>query len=169
MGTDRAQTPASQAETQVCMGTRQTIRTLNRLIRTCRDGEAVCTAWSAAAESRDLWERLTQRSQEWSRQADELQALVLLLGGRPAMSATVSGHLLEAWITLKTLAFGRNDLPVILDWEHSQRGALRRYQHALEDRLSERIRRTVTQQATRLSEHQHRLEDLRGRFAALSF
>jgi hypothetical protein len=49
-----------------------------------------------------------------------------------------------------------------------QRRALRRYQHALSGSLPERVRRTLTLQASRLSAHHHRLEDLRGHFAAQS-
>ncbi len=150
------------------MHPRKTVSTLNRLVRTCRDGEAVCRAWSEAASSPDLQELLLERSAEWARQADELQALVLLFGGRPARMGTISGQLLEAWIILKSVVLGRSDLPVVLDWEHAQRGALRRYQNALGGRLSERIRRTLTLQAARLSAHHHRLEDLRGQFAAQS-
>ncbi len=98
-----------------------TVWTLNSLIRTCRDGEAVCRAWSGTARSPDLCHLLSARSQEWARQADELQALVLLFEGRPARAG-----------------------------------------------LPERVRRTLTLQASRLSAHHHRLEDLRGHFAAQS-
>ena len=58
-----------------------TAATLNKLIRTCRDGEAICRIWSHAAGSPDVRDLLRERSQDWSRQGDELQALVLLLGG----------------------------------------------------------------------------------------
>ena len=150
------------------MHPRQTIRTLNRLIRTCRDGEMACLAWSEAAASADLRQRLLERSAEWGRQGDELQALVLLLGGQPARSGTAGGQILESWVLLKTLLLGRSDLPVVLDWEHAQRGALRGYQQALRGTLSARIRRTLTLQAARLSDRHHRLEDLRGQFAAHS-
>ena len=146
----------------------RTIRLLNRLIRTCRDSERACRAWSEAAASPELRELLTERGEEWGRHGDELQALVLMLGGRPALSGTPAGELLRGWVALKTLALGRGDLPVLLDWEHSQRLALRRYQQALGERLSERVRRTLTLQARRLSAHHHRLEDLRGHFAARS-
>jgi len=148
--------------------TLRTIRLLNRLIRTCRDGEGTCRAWSEAAGSPGLRELLAERSEEWGRQGDELQALVLILGGRPALSGTPAGDLLQGWVALKALLLGRSDLPVLLDWEHSQRIALRRYQQALAGRLSERVRRTLTLQARRLSAHHHRLEDLRGYFAAHS-
>jgi len=145
-----------------------TLRALNALIRTCRDGEAVCRAWGGAAQSPGLRELLWQRSQEWARQADELQALVLLFDGRPARAGTLGGQVLAAWIRAKASLLGRGDLPVLLDWEHMQRRALRRYQQVLGARLPERVRRTVTLQASRLCAHHHRLEDLRGHFAAHS-
>ncbi len=150
------------------MPSSRTVQQLNGLIRTCRNGEVNCRAWSGAADSEELRGLLLERSEEWARQADELQALVLLFGGRPASLGSWTGHLLAAWIELKSALLGRNDLPVLLDWEHAQRGAMRRYRHALEGRLPERIRRTVTLQAQRLFAHQHLLEELCGRFNALS-
>jgi uncharacterized protein (TIGR02284 family) len=146
----------------------RTVRTLNRLIRTCRSGEAVCAAWSDAAETPGLQALLRERSQEWSRQGDELQALVLLFGGRPSRGGSIGGWLLAMWVRVKAAILGRSDLPVVLDWEHAQRRALRRYQRSLDDPLPERVRRTLTLQASRLSAHHHRLEDLRGHFAAHS-
>jgi uncharacterized protein (TIGR02284 family) len=145
-----------------------TVRTLNVLIRTCRDGEAVCRAWSGAAQSPDLGELLRKRSDEWGRQADELQALVLLFGEEPARAGTFGGRLLALWIVLKAALLGRSDLPIVLDWAHVQRRSLRRYQRALGRPLPERVRRTLTLQASRLSAHHHCLEDLRGHFAAQS-
>jgi uncharacterized protein (TIGR02284 family) len=145
-----------------------TVRALNGLIRTCRDGEAACRAWSGAAQTLGLRELLHERSQEWARQADELQALVLLFEGRPARAGTLGGWVLAVWVTAKAALLGRSDLPVVLDWEHVQRRALRRYQHVLSGSLPERARRTLTLQASRLSAHHHRLEDLRGHFAAQS-
>jgi len=144
------------------------VRTLNALIRTCRDGEAACQAWRGAARSPDLRELLRERSQEWGRQADELQALVLLFGGSPARGGSMSGWLLALWVASKAALLGHSDLPVVLEWAHLQRRALRRYQHALCACLPERVRRTVTLQASRLSAHHQRLEDLRGHFAAQS-
>ncbi len=145
---------------------RRTLRTLNGLIRTCRDGEALCTAWSDAAQTSDLRELLRDRSQEWARQADELQALVLLFDGSPARLGSLGGLLLAVWIGAKTALLGRSDLPVVLDWELVQRGALRRYQQALCEPLPARVRRTLTLQASQLSARHHRLEDIRGHFAA---
>jgi uncharacterized protein (TIGR02284 family) len=145
-----------------------TVRTLNALVRTCRDGEAACRAWSGAALTAGLRELLQERSQDWARQADELQALVLLFDGRPARAGTVGGWVLALWVTAKAVLLGRSDLPIVLDWEYVQRRALRRYQLALSGSLPERVRRTLTLQASRLSAHHHRLEDLRGHFAAQS-
>jgi uncharacterized protein (TIGR02284 family) len=143
-----------------------TVRTLNGLIRTCRDGEAACRAWSGAAQTVGLGDLLHERSHEWARQADELQALVLLFQGRPASAATVAARVLSAWVAAKAVLLARSDLRIVLDWEHMQRRALRRYQYALSGSLPERVRRTLTLQASRLSAHHHRLEDLRGQFAA---
>lgn len=148
------------------MHSRNTVRILNGLIHTCRDGEALCRAFSEAARSHDVHALLRERATQWGKQADELQALVLALGGRPAQLRTLRGGLLEGWVRLKFAVMGRSDLPVVLEWEQTQRQSLRRYQRALAEQLSASVRRTLTLQASRISAHHHRLEDLRGYLAA---
>ncbi len=150
------------------MAPSNTAVTLNELIRTCRDGEAICRIWSHAAAGPDLRDLLRERSHDWARQADELQALVLLFSGSATSRGTAGGWLLANWVIIKTALLGRGDLPVIVDWEQVQRRALRRYQLALRESLPPLVRRTLTLQASRLSAHHHRLEDLRGHFAAHS-
>jgi len=64
---------------EAVMRTQATIRTLNTLIRACRDSEELCAVCGDSVESAGLRSLLRYRSEEWGRQGDELQALVLLL------------------------------------------------------------------------------------------
>jgi uncharacterized protein (TIGR02284 family) len=148
------------------MRTSETIKILNNLIRTCRDAEIMCGAWSAAAGSTHLQYRLRHRSEEWGRQGDELQALVLLLGGEPETAATSLTRLQAAWVASRATLLGRNDGPALEGSEVAQQRALGHYEHALAGYLPERIRRTVGLQARRISARCDRVIEPRGHLAA---
>src|SRR6185437_8971146 len=125
------------------MHPRNTVHILNGLIHTCRDGEALCRAFSGAASGHDMQERLQQRATQWGKQADELQALVLSLGGRPAQLRTLQSWLVEAAVSVRFALMGHSDLGVVLEWERIQRQSLRRYERALGERLCASVRRAL--------------------------
>lgn len=147
------------------MHTQDTIRTLNRLIRICRDGERFCRVGMNAAESSGLRTLLQYRSEEWGRHGDELQALVLLLKGEPATSGTPAAGLTCAWTALRAAMLGANDLAVVERWQRLQQRAFDRYEEALSGYLPERIRRTVQLQAERVFERCEQIGALRGQCA----
>src|SRR5262245_25933911 len=147
------------------MRTQATIRILNRLIRTCRDGEEICGACSDATESSGLRSLLRYRSEEWGRQGDELQALVLFLGGNPAISPTAAATVAAAWLCLKTALLGKSDQAAIASWEGIQAQGLERYEQALNGYLPERIRRTVNLHARRVLDRSEKIGMLRGEYA----
>jgi uncharacterized protein (TIGR02284 family) len=124
-----------------------TIVTLNKLIRTCRDAEWLCASWGRTAESAHLRARFHQRGEEWGRQGDELQALVLMLGGEPATYATLSAGLQSLWLECRYTLMGRSDAAALEGCESVQQFALACYEDALAGYLPERIRRTVSMQA----------------------
>jgi uncharacterized protein (TIGR02284 family) len=148
----------------VAMHTQDTIRTLNRLIQTCRDGEEFCRAAGESVDSIELRPLFRFRSEEWGRQGDELQALVLLLGGDPATFGTAEAQVLRGWMKLKALIFGRSDLSVLEQWRAAQQHALARYEEALSGYLPQRIRRTVSLQADRVLDRAEQIEIIRDRF-----
>lgn len=146
------------------MRTQATIRILNRLIRMCRDGEEICGACSDTTESAGLRSLLRYRSEEWGRQGDELQALVLLLGGTPAVSSSPSANLLATWLILRTAVFGKSDAEAIRLWSRVQRRGLERYELALNGYLPERIRRTVSLHSRRVLDRSEKIGILRGEY-----
>lgn len=147
------------------MRTQATIRTLNRLIRTCRDGEEICGVCADAVESPGLRSLLRYRSEEWGRQGDELQALVLLLGGRPQTAANLHAHAVSMWTSVRTALLGPSDLAAMETWQQVQQRGLDRYDQALGSYLPERIRRTVSLQANRVLDRSEKLGMLRGEYA----
>ena len=130
----------------------ETIATLNRLIRSCRDVEDLCRACSEAVRGPVPGAELRQRSEEWGRQGDELQALVLLLSGEPVIGGSWRATATRVWLAVKSSMLGSHDLLVLDTCLHAQLRALERFEDALEGYLPERIRRTVGLHAARISE-----------------
>ena len=112
------------------MHAQETIRTLNRLIRSCRRAEAfgrVCSATRGAAQLRTM---LRRRSEEWGRHGDELQALVLMLGGEPATGTATGGLARRTWLACKGLLLGSTEGLVLEEWHFEQQRVLNRYEEA---------------------------------------
>jgi uncharacterized protein (TIGR02284 family) len=147
------------------MHTQDTIRTLNRLIQTCRDGEDFCRVAGESVDSVGLRPLFRFRSEEWGRQGDELQALVLLLGGEPASFGTAGAQVLRVLMKLKALIFGRSDNSVLELWQSFQQHAVERYEEALSGYLPQRIRRTVSLQADRVMDRSEQVGNLRDRYS----
>lgn len=146
------------------MLTQETIRTLNRLVQTCRDGEELCRALSETAATPALADTLRSRSEGWARQGDELQALVLTLDGRPETHGTPAGWLSRARLRAQRATRGRSDAAALVEWESLRARASERYEEALERYLPERVRRTVSLQALRLAGGRGAAAAARGRY-----
>jgi uncharacterized protein (TIGR02284 family) len=143
----------------------ETIATLNRLIHACRDVEDLCRACSEAVPRPPLHALLRQRCEDWGRQADELQALVLLLGGQPAIGGSWRAPVSRGWLFLKSSLLGADDRGVLDTCLHAQLLALESFEDALEGYLPERIRRTVSLHAARISDRVEAIDALRGAHA----
>jgi uncharacterized protein (TIGR02284 family) len=142
------------------MRTQDTVRILNRLTRVCRDGERFCRACARPRVSAELRRMLRDRSEEWARLGDELQALVLLLNGEPVTSGTLAAGPLRAWLALRTMLPGSSDAAIVEAWVKMQREAWERYAEAVSGYLPERIRRTVGLQADRISDRSDQIAAL---------
>ncbi len=139
-----------------------TIRTLNRLVCVCRDAEDFCGAAARGATAAELGTVLRHRGEEWARLGDELQALVLLLGGEPATSATFAARARHWVLGARLAVLGPADATIIGAWQGIERQAEARYLEAIEGYLPERIRRTVSLQADRVIGRAERIGDLIG-------
>jgi uncharacterized protein (TIGR02284 family) len=150
------------------MRAQETIRVLNRLIEVCRDGEEFCRVCARRRVGSDLRGLLRNRSDEWGRLGDELQALVLLLNGEPAMGGTLLASALRAGLVLRTLLAASAESEVIDAWRRMQVEALERYSEAMSGYLPERIRRTVGLQVDRISDRLQQIGTLAPGFATLT-
>jgi uncharacterized protein (TIGR02284 family) len=150
------------------MRAQDTIRILNRLIQVCRDGEALCRVCARRRVSTNLRALLRHRTEEWGRLGDELQALVLLLNGQPAMSGTIAASALRAGLVLRTLLAASAEATVIDAWRRMQGEALEQYSEAMSGYLPERIRRTVGLQVDRIADRLHQIGPLGPGFTELA-
>lgn len=146
------------------MRTQETVRALNRLIRTCRTAEDRCRVLARFSRTPEVAQLLGAASEEWSRHGDELQALVLLLDGRPRTRPSAGRWLLQARMLANRALFANMDTPALAGWETVQGEAVRGYTDALKSYWPERIRRTVRLQAERSADRYGRIAGLRGRY-----
>lgn len=156
------------AEVERRMHTQDTIRTLNRLIATCRDTEAFCAMCADGVVEPAFRTLLAYRRDEWGRQGDELQALVLLMGGEPRTNGRWQARAARVTFGLRLAALGANDAAVLAAWQRAQQAAIDAYEEALSGYLPERIRRTLGLHADRLADRHEQIVRLRGRFAIQS-
>jgi len=150
------------------MRARETIRTLNRLIRSCRGAEAFCRACATIRGASQLRTVLRHRSEEWGRHGDELQALVLMLGGEPATGSHTGGYARRIWLGCKALLLGSSEALVLEEWQCEQQRVLSRYEEALRAYFARRVLRTVTVQAARIAQRLEQIESLRDQIAVAS-
>jgi uncharacterized protein (TIGR02284 family) len=150
------------------MRAQETIRTLNRLIRSCRGAEAFCRACASTRGGSQLYTVLRHRGEEWGRHGDELQALVLMLGGEPATGSRTGGWARRLWLASKALLLGSSEVLVLEEWVFVQQRVLTRYEEALRGYFARRILRTVTVQAARISQRLEQIELLRHECAVSS-
>jgi uncharacterized protein (TIGR02284 family) len=143
----------------------ETVRTLNRLIQTCRDSEEFCRALSQRAASALLASSLRERGEEWSRRGDELQALVLSVQGEPVTRGSPAGWLTRTRVRAGSAMAKRSDAGTLEDWQRLQQRAEHCYEEALESYLPERIRRTVSLQADRVHDRSGPIMSRRGQYA----
>jgi uncharacterized protein (TIGR02284 family) len=147
------------------MRLQETIRALNRLICICRTSEERCRVLARFPRTPEVAQLLRGASEEWSRHGDELQALVLLLDGKPWTRASAGGWLLLLRMLANRVLFVNMDTPALAAWEMVQGDAVRGYIVALRSYWPERIRRTVRLQADRAEDRYGRIGALRGRYA----
>jgi uncharacterized protein (TIGR02284 family) len=142
------------------MRARETIRTLNRLTKSCRGAEAFCLACAQTRGASQLRSVLRRRSEEWGRYGDELQALVLMLGGEPVTASPAGACVRRVWLAGKALLLGSTEALVLEEWQREQQRILSRYEEALKGYLARRVLRTVTVQSARIEQRLQQIESL---------
>ena len=112
---------------------KDTIKVLNNLIETCKDGEAGFRTCAEDVKDPQLKSLFNNRSRECAGAAGELQGLVLELGGKPEDSTSVGGDMHRRWVDLKSLVTGKDDTAILNECERGEDVAKKHYADALKD------------------------------------
>ncbi|WP_339490962.1 ferritin-like domain-containing protein [Pseudomonas sp. EL_65y_Pfl2_R95] len=143
------------------MDNKQTIKTLNNLIETSKDGEAGFKVCAEDIKRDDLKSMFLKRAQECGQAAAELQALVLQLGGDPEDSTSVSGDLHRRWVDLKSLVSGKDETAILNECERGEDVAKKQYKEALEEDLPAPVREVVLRQQQGVLRNHDQIKALR--------
>lgn len=140
---------------------RKTIPLLNRLIATCKDGEAGFRACADDLDDSYLGHAFTARAEECADAAAELQDLVRSLGGKPETHSSMSGVLHRRWVDMKAMIAGKDVVSVLAKCERGEKVALRVYQSTLDKPLPETVRQVVERQMRGVQHNYDRVLHLR--------
>lgn len=125
---------------------KEVISVLNDLIETSKDGEEGFRACAEDIKRPDLRTLFNERALECAKAAQELQAIVIRMGGDPEDSTSISGDMHRRWVDLKSLITGKDDEAILNECERGEDVAKKNYRKALEKALPEDVRQIVQRQ-----------------------
>lgn len=144
------------------------ISVLNDLIETCKDGQTGFKTAAEGVERSDLKTLFYDLSQQRSKFAGELQALVRELGGDPETAGSVSASLHRGWINIKSALTGNDDGAVLNEAERGEDAAKKAYKDALAESLPANVKSVVQSQGTEVNTAHDKVRDLRDKVNAAS-
>ncbi|MEW6706635.1 MAG: PA2169 family four-helix-bundle protein [Pseudomonadota bacterium] len=139
---------------------------LNDLIENCKDGEYGFNACAENAKSAELKSVFSARADECRRAAEELQAQVVALGGKPADSGTAAGAVHRGWVAVRSTLSTYDDKAMLQECERGEDTAVRRYRVALTKPLPEDVRALVERQLMGAQHNHDQIKALRDRYPA---
>src|SRR5690606_36758636 len=96
------------------------ISTLNDVIETSKDGEEGIRTCAEDIKRPELKNMFSERAAGCAKAAQELQSIVIRLGGDPEHSTRVSGDLHQRWVDLKPLVTGKDDEAFLNECERGE-------------------------------------------------
>jgi uncharacterized protein (TIGR02284 family) len=142
------------------------ISTLNRLIKTCKDGEEGFSSSAENVSDPELKRIFNERARGCALGAQKLQEEVRRLGGDPDTSGSASGAAHRAWVNVKSAVTGKDDKAILQEVERGEDVAVESYQKALKEDLPADIRALVERQYQGVQENHNRVRDLRDQYQA---
>lgn len=143
------------------MDDKETIKVLNNLIETCKDGEKGFVTCAEDLQDPQLAASFTERGRKCAEAAQELQALVRALGGVAETSSSVAGALHRRWIDIKSLVTGKDNLSILQECERGEDIALASYRNALEKDLPPNVRTIVEKQYRGVQQNHDQVKHMR--------
>ena len=122
-----------------------TVDVLNDLIETSKDGEAGFRSCAEDVKSLELKTVFNERALECDAAADELQALVVGLGGEPEDDQSVLGKAHNMFVDLKAAVLGHDEKAIVNEVERGEDFIKAKFEKALaEDDLPATVREVVS-------------------------
>ncbi len=138
---------------------------LNDLVETSKDGEQGFR--TAAEDTRDpkLRELFLSRAQDCAKGAQQLQEIVVRLGGKAEEDGSVAGALHRGWVKMRSAVAARDEVAILEECERGEDVAKARYRDALQDTaLPEDIRGVVQRQYDGVLRNHDQIRALRDQY-----
>lgn len=125
---------------------KETIKVLNDLIETCKDGQKGFKVCADDVKRPELKALLSDRAMECGKAATELQGIVIRLGGEPEDDTSLAGDMHRRWVDLKSMISGKDEKAILNECERGEDVAKKSYKEALEVDLPADVRQVVERQ-----------------------
>ncbi len=145
---------------------RDTIDTLNDLIKISKDGEYGFQALAEHAKSPPLRQLFARRASECSAAASQLQMHVTRLGGEADTGGSATGALHRGWVAVRATLAGYTDQALLDECERGEDAALERYNEALQQTLPIDIQPVVALQREGVKRNHDQVRTLRDQLEA---
>lgn len=143
------------------MANDDSIKTLNKLIETSKDGEYGFQACTEYLKSEELKSLFLRRAEECRQAVTDLQAMVVQHGGSAEDTGTASGALHRGWVAVKGTLAGYSDLAILEETERGEDTAMERYREALQAGLPDDARALVERQFEGVKRNHAQVRSLR--------
>ncbi|MBA3589706.1 PA2169 family four-helix-bundle protein [Methylibium sp.] len=147
---------------------KDTVKHLNKLIETCKDGEYGFRSCAENTKSESLRSTFSKRAGECEEGARELQQLVEQCGGEPDTGGSASGAMHRGWVSVKGTLSGHSDQAMLDECERGEDSAMEAYRECLKEDLPPQVKTVVERQYQGVKRNHDQIRDLRNRMKAAS-
>lgn len=139
---------------------------LEDLVECCKDGEYGFRSCAENTKRDDLRNVFTQRADDCSNGARELQEQVRNLGGEVDDSGSALGAVHRGWVAVRSTLSTYDDKAMLEEAERGEDNALARYRKALQKPLPSQVRSIVERQLQGVQRNHDQIKMLRDQFRA---
>ena len=137
------------------------VKTLNKLIETCKDGEYGFRTCAEHVKSEQLRTVFLERAESCRRGAAELQEVVARCGVKAEDDSSTSGTLHRGWVSLKGMLTRNSDQAALDECERGEDAALGRYRDAIKEDLPGDVAAVVQRQYEGVKRNHDQIRSLR--------
>lgn len=135
----------------------QSIKCINTLIETCKDGENGFKATAERLQDANLKELCLNYAQQRARFVADLQVAVRRLGGDPEQSGSIGAAVHRGWMSVRGSIAGNSDEALISEAERGEDIAKASYERALKSDLPLDVQAVIERQYIQVKEAHDRI------------